>query len=686
MGNESTAASRRRVLPVAVLAVLVASAIGTSVLVGRVVRDQERRLLDERAAEAGALLSTSFGTFTSTLPLMGAVSTAAPQLFDQLTQGAAAQGIGWTGTATSTAGGLVVQAAGGDGPKPGTPLTGPRAALATRALNSPGLVSDVFDEAGKRRLGFAVATGPGRTGVVAQEFAFDRAAMNQSGANSPFSELRGAVYAGATTEPDSLLFANTDDLPLRGAVQRKAITIGAEEWTLVVQSTRPLVGSFAAKAHWYVLGFGLVTALLVAALVELTSRRRVYALNLVDQRTAELRDALAERGRLEEGQRQAREAAEAANQSKSEFLSRMSHELRTPLNAVLGFAQLLEAEDLSADDHESVRQIIKGGRHLLDLINEVLDITRIESGTFQLSPEPVLAGEVLADTIQLTRPLAVQAGIQLVTGSSGGCDAHVLADRQRLKQILLNLVSNAIKYNRAGGTVAVSCESVEPSRLRIKVTDTGPGIRPEHLDLLFTPFERLGAEQTNIEGSGIGLALSRRLAEALGGTLEVETALGQGTTFWVDLPIVEGPVERYERLNSQDLVPSPPPSRPTRKILYIEDNLSNLRLVQRILERDGDVELVSAMQGRLGLELAREHQPALILLDLHLPDITGDEVLRLLRDDATTSAIPVVVVSADATSGQIKRLLGEGASAYLTKPLDVTELRGLVESLPDLVS
>jgi CheY-like chemotaxis protein len=366
----------------------------------------------------------------------------------------------------------------------------------------------------------------------------------------------------------------------------------------------------------------------------------------------------------------------------------MSHELRTPLNAVLGFAQLLEIEDLSAADHDSVRQIIKGGRHLLDLINEVLDITRIESGTFQLSPEPVLAGEVLADTIELTRPLAVQAGIQLITGTAGGCDAHVLADRQRLKQILLNLVSNAIKYNRPGGTVALSCEAVSPTRLRIKVRDTGPGIRPEHMELLFTPFERLGAEHTNIEGSGIGLALSRRLAEALGGTLEVETELGKGTTFWVELPVVEGPVERYERLNGRDVVAAeaPAPSRPTRKILYIEDNMSNLRLVQRVLERDGNIELVSAMQGQLGLELAREHQPELILLDLHLPDITGDEVLRQLRDDPQTSSIPVVVLSADATSGQIKRLLSEGARAYLTKPLDVGELRGLVDSLPDRIS
>ncbi|MBV9934590.1 MAG: response regulator, partial [Actinobacteria bacterium] len=257
-------------------------------------------------------------------------------------------------------------------------------------------------------------------------------------------------------------------------------------------------------------------------------------------------------------------------------------------------------------------------------------------------------------------------------------------DRQRLKQVLINLVSNAIKYNRPGGSVALSCERRDSARLLIKVHDTGPGIRPDHLDLLFMPFERLGAEQTNIEGTGIGLALSRRLAEAMGGTLSVDSAVGQGTTFYIDLPLVEGPVERFERLNGE-----PEPVReavtPRRKILYIEDNLSNLRLVERILARDVDIELISAMQGRLGPELAREHQPELILLDLHLPDTTGDEVLRQLRDDPQTASIPVAVVSADATAGQIRRLLAEGAVAYLTKPLDVAELRALVDGLPNRV-
>jgi len=257
----------------------------------------------------------------------------------------------------------------------------------------------------------------------------------------------------------------------------------------------------------------------------------------------------------------------------------------------------------------------------------------------------------------------------------------VYADRQRVKQILINLMSNAIKYNRAGGSVAVRCTCGESS-LQIGVTDTGPGISSELLGMLFVPFERLGAEHGDIEGTGIGLALSRRLAEAMGGTLSCETAVGKGSTFLLELPLVEGPVERFVRLGPT-IDQSEPSASPTarRKLLYIEDNLSNLRLVERLLESRPDVELIAAMQGRLGLELTRQHLPAAVLLDLHLPDIDGSEVLRHLREDPTTSSIPVIIVSADATTGQVRRLLSSGAYAYLTKPLDVRELLALLDEI-----
>jgi CheY-like chemotaxis protein len=269
-----------------------------------------------------------------------------------------------------------------------------------------------------------------------------------------------------------------------------------------------------------------------------------------------------------------------------------------------------------------------------------------------------------------------------VIDRSGICDCYVFADRQRAKQILLNIFSNAVKYNRPRGTIAVTCRPAGDTAFHISVADTGRGIPAERLGLLFTPFERLGAEDTDVEGTGIGLALSRRLAEAMGGRLLADSTLDQGSTFTVELPVVEGPVERYERLND-DQEPAPVPLDDRQRVLYIEDNLANLRLIERLLARRPDVEVVAAMHGSLGLELAREHQPAVVLLDLHLPDMGGDQVLQRLRDDPLTASIPVIIVSADATAGQIQRLLAAGATAYLTKPIDVPELTAVLDKVLD---
>jgi CheY-like chemotaxis protein len=260
---------------------------------------------------------------------------------------------------------------------------------------------------------------------------------------------------------------------------------------------------------------------------------------------------------------------------------------------------------------------------------------------------------------------------------------HVLGDRQRLKQILLNLLSNAVKYNRQGGTVQLECGTGAEGRLRVAVADTGPGIPPESIHQLFVPFERLGGEETGIEGAGLGLPLSKRLAEAMGGTLEVSTTPGQGSRFWVELPAAEGPVQRAER--EQELAPAaadpePEPST-TLTVLYIEDNLSNLQLVERVLNRRPGIRLISAMRPQLGLDLAAEHDPDLILLDLHLPDMPGQEVLRRLRAQAATANVPVVILSADARPALINELLAQGVRAFLTKPLDVKELLELLDSV-----
>jgi signal transduction histidine kinase/ActR/RegA family two-component response regulator len=409
----------------------------------------------------------------------------------------------------------------------------------------------------------------------------------------------------------------------------------------------------------------LAIALAQARLHERVKGQAAELEHRVEERTRELREATAE--------------ADRANQAKSEFLSRMSHELRTPLNAILGFAQLLEMDALSGRQDESVEQILRAGRHLLGLINEVLEISRIEAGRPQLSLEPVPVSETLRQAMELIRPSATTQRVSVVADAIDE-RLHVLADRQRLQQVLLNLLSNAVKYNRPDGTVRASCERVGDDRLRISVTDTGQGIAPDRLERLFTPFDRLGAEASAVEGTGLGLALSKTLVEAMSGTLYVRSQLGVGSTFCVELLVAEAPVAAD--------VPWPAPPGPAtvrdahttpRTILYIEDNLSNLRLIESILSQRPGVCLLSAMQGRVGLDLARAHHPDLILLDRHLPDISGDQVFVQLREDPRTRNIPVVVLSADAMSSALRRLLDAGVRAYLTKPLDVRQLLEVIE-------
>jgi signal transduction histidine kinase/ActR/RegA family two-component response regulator len=446
-------------------------------------------------------------------------------------------------------------------------------------------------------------------------------------------------------------------------------------WLMVVMCAWLFDIALAAvlNAGRFDLGFyaGRIYGLLAASfvlMVLLIENGRLYA-RLVGANT-ELAAEVAERRRAEA-------AADAANRAKSEFLSRMSHELRTPLNAILGFGQLLELGG-GTRDPESVEHILRAGRHLLALINEVLDIARIEAGRLSISLEPVIAGEVISTTLDLMRPQAAGRGVQL-PATVPAADVYVMADRLRLQQVLLNLLSNAIKYNRDGGTVAVSCLT-EPgsTRVRIGVRDTGRGIPPEMVARLFTPFDRLDADSTAIEGTGLGLALSKRLAEAMGGTILVDSRVGEGTTFTVDVAVAEAPAAHGATADAPEASTT---RRATRgKILYVEDNVANIQLLQSIVTRRPGVSLLASMQGRTAIDLARTHAPGLIVLDLHLPDIPGDEVLARLLADSETRDIPVVILSADATPARIERLLAQGARAYLTKPFDITELLALFDA------
>jgi PAS domain S-box-containing protein len=388
---------------------------------------------------------------------------------------------------------------------------------------------------------------------------------------------------------------------------------------------------------------------------------------------------ITEQKKADDELKMARLEAEQANRAKSEFLSRMSHDLRTPLNAILGFAQLLELENLTEDQRESVLRIQRGGHHLLALINEVLDLARIEAGHLSVSLEPVSSSEVVERALELVQPLAAIRNIPLLIDQSLKTDSVVMADRERLSQVLLNLLSNAVKYNRPGGQVTVAVERID-KRLRIKVIDTGAGIPPAKLALLFQPFERLGAEQSEVEGTGLGLMLSRGLAAAMGGSLDVASEVDRGSTFWIELALSDAPASLPEPSAAD---PRSAQSTPETcgVVLYIEDNGSNVRLMERVIQRRPGVRLLHAPRGADGLRMAREAHPGLIFLDLHLPDMSGEEVLQQLWQDADLRRIPVAVLSADAMPAQTRRLKASGAMAYLTKPLEIRQVLRLVDEV-----
>ena len=393
------------------------------------------------------------------------------------------------------------------------------------------------------------------------------------------------------------------------------------------------------------------------------SRAIEAAAELLHDRTRRLRDA--------------KEEAEQASGAKSEFLSRTSHELRTPLNAILGFAQLMQLGTLDANQERSVDQILKAGHHLLDLINDVLDIARIEAGEMSLYPQPVSLREAVDEATALIAPTAQARGITLTTQADENLDRCVLADKQRLKQVLLNLLSNAIKYNEPDGKVSIAILP-EEEQARVEVADTGPGIRPEAVERLFTPFDRLGIEPTHPEGIGLGLALSRRLMEMMGGEIGVRTKLGEGSTFWVELPIVEGSMEGV-KVDPRALIETDRVPEKRVNVLYVEDNDANVRLVEQLLTHRPEVQLTSTGSGQAGLEIARKEMPDLVLLDLTLPDIRGEQVLKEMRDDPQTHETRVVVLSADATDKRLHDVLDSGADAYLTKPLNVAEFFRIID-------
>jgi PAS domain S-box-containing protein len=371
----------------------------------------------------------------------------------------------------------------------------------------------------------------------------------------------------------------------------------------------------------------------------------------------------------------AKSAAEKANLAKSDFLSSMSHELRSPLNAILGFAQLMEsaAPPPTRSQADSIGQILQAGWHLLKLINEILDLAVIESGRVSLSSEPVSLGEVLSECEAMMEPQAQQRGIRM-SFPQFETALFVKADRTRLKQIVINLLSNAIKYNKDKGSVAVDCLVSDTKRIRVSVKDTGVGLAPEKLTQLFQPFNRLGQEAGSIAGTGIGLVVTKRLAELMDGVLGVESKVGVGSVFWLELMPSAAPQLGMESIAFESVLPPvAAKGTPLRTLLYVEDNPANLKLIEQLIERRSDIRLLTAVTGTLGIELAREAQPEVILMDINLPGISGIEALQILRADAATAHIPIVALSANAMARDMEKGLEAGFFRYLTKPIKVKE-------------
>ena len=382
-----------------------------------------------------------------------------------------------------------------------------------------------------------------------------------------------------------------------------------------------------------------------------------------------------ERKRLEQVLQEKNVELERANQAKSDFLSSMSHELRSPLNAILGFAQLMgiDAGTITPSQRASIDQILLAGWYLLELINGILDLAQIESGKLSLSLEHVSLPEVMVECQAMIEPQCQTRGIRM-SFCKFELPSFVYADRTRLKQVVINLLSNALKYNRVGGSVSVECTTNTPDRVRISIRDTGAGLPPDKLAQLFEPFNRLGQETGEEEGTGIGLVVSKRLIELMGGAIGVESTVGVGSVFWIELNATAAPEVDVEGSGST-AAPQPQVLQGgrLRTLLYVEDNPANLKLVEQLIARRSDLRLLTAVSGTLGVEMARASQPEVILMDINLPGISGLEALKILRDDPATAHIPVVALSANAMPHDIRKGLEAGFFRYLTKPINVNE-------------
>lgn len=545
----------------------------------------------------------------------------------------------------------------------------------------------------------------GQQGVDLPQVGFQEIAELRDGVDALRQEL-GATWRAI---PDLLFEVGADGRYLRVLSSRPELLISAPE-TLIGRCVRDVMPAHAADVVHQALADAATGGAVWGRelMLDVPAGRLWFEISVARKMGAESKETsfmvisrdITERKRSEDRLKQlndelerrvaertsalldAKNEAERANQSKSEFLSRMSHELRTPLNAILGFGQLLALAESDPVRHGHVQQILGGGKHLLDLINEVLDLARVESGKMSVSLEAVSVADLVQECVALVQP---QAQLRRVSVLADLCSpsVEVLADGIRLRQVLLNLLSNAIKYNHPGGSVHVACE-LTPVALKLLVTDSGPGLTADELARLFVPFERLNADDHQVEGTGIGLALSKRLVQMMNGDIGVHSSKGCGSTFWVQFPLARSMASAASDASAGGVSQPVAPERSgvaQRTVLCMEDNPNNLQLMASILGMLPGVRMLSAISPGLGLEMARSHQPDLILLDINLPDMDGFEVMRCLREQPSTKSIPVVAVSANAMEQDLARGMAAGFADYVTKPIDVGRLLRVVEEL-----